>query len=291
MAKARGIHLVNSMKKNIKGWIILSISAAVLIILIYFLVILFKKSEENKHLTIYGNVDIRQVDLGFRVFGKVSQLFYDKGDGIVPGNLLATLDPVPYEEDLAKAKAALLESENAYQKAKAQFEKRYLVNKEAISKEDYDNAYYNLEEMHALYEKAAAEVERSMTNLNDTKLYCPTDGIILTRIREPGSVLIQGEPVFTVSISNPVWIRAYVSEPNLGKIYFGMPAEVITDTKGLQKFKGHIGFISPVAEFTPKTVESLDLRTDLVYRLRVYVDDPSHFLKQGMPVTVRFNLE
>jgi HlyD family secretion protein len=192
---------------------------------------------------------------------------------------------------LATAKGALAEAESAYRKAEAQFEKRYKVNKAAISEEDYDNAYYSLEEMRSLYEKNKAETERALTNLEDTQMYCPTDGVVLTRIREPGSVLNPGEPVFTVSIKNPVWIRAYISEPDLGKIYFGMPAEIITDTKGLQTFKGHIGFISPVAEFTPKTVQSLDLRTDLVYRLRIYVDDPTHALKQGMPVTARFKLK
>lgn len=278
------------MKKKIKLWIIIAVGLAIVLLVTYLLVIFYKQREEKKYLTIYGNVDIRQVDLGFRVFGKVIELFYDEGDEIKPGDLLALLDNVPYEEDLGKAKGVLVESKNSYEKAKAQFEKRYRVNKEAISQEEYDNAYYNLEEMKGLYERSIAEVERATTNLSDTRLFCPTDGVILTRIREPGSVLNPGEPVFTVSIKNPVWIRAYISEPNLGKIYFGMPAEVITDTKGLKVYKGHIGFISPVAEFTPKTVESLDLRTDLVYRLRIYVDDPDHQLKQGMPVTVRFSL-
>jgi HlyD family secretion protein len=278
------------MKKKIKLWIILAASLVTILLVTYLLVKFYKQAEEKNYLTIYGNVDIRQVDLGFRVFGKVTKLFYDEGDEIKPGDLLALLDNVPYEEDLAKAKGVLLESENAYKKAKAQFEKRYKVNKEAISEEEYDNAYYNLEETKALYEKSIAEVARATTNLDDTRMFCPTEGVILTRIREPGSVLNPGEPVFTVSIKNPVWIRAYINEPNLGKIYFGMPAEVITDTKSLKVYKGHIGFISPVAEFTPKTVESLDLRTDLVYRLRIYVNDPDRQLKQGMPVTVRFTL-
>ena len=183
------------------------------------------------------------------------------------------------------------EEENAYKKAKAQFNKRFKTNPNAISQEDYDDAYFNLEEMKASVEQARATLDRANTNLGDTKLFSPTYGSILTRIREPGSVLNPGEPVFTVSIKSPVWIRAYISEPDLGKIYFGMPAEVITDTKGLKTYRGHIGFISPVAEFTPKTVESLDLRTDLVYRLRVIVEDPNRELKQGMPVTVKLRLK
>jgi HlyD family secretion protein len=250
-----------------------------------------KSSEDNRFLTIYGNVDIRQVDLGFRVFGKVKKLFFDEGDVVKPGDLLATLDPVPYQEDLGKSKAQFIESKKILEKSRAKFDKRYLVNQDAISKEDYDDAYYNLEEANANYEYAKSALERSETNLSDTNMLCPTDGVILTRIREPGSVLNPGEPVFTVSIASPVWIRAYISEPDLGKIYFGMPATIISDTKELKIFKGHIGFISPVAEFTPKTVQSLDLRTDLVYRLRVVVDDPEKELKQGMPVTVKLKMK
>lgn len=250
-----------------------------------------KGSEDNRFLTIYGNVDIRQVDLGFRVFGKVKKLFFDEGDVVKPGDLLATLDPIPYQEDLGKSKAQFIESKKILEKSRAKFDKRYLVNQDAISKEDYDDAYYNLEEANANYEYAKSALERSETNLSDTNMLCPTDGVILTRIREPGSVLNPGEPVFTVSIASPVWIRAYISEPDLGKIYFGMPATIISDTKELKIFKGHIGFISPVAEFTPKTVQSLDLRTDLVYRLRVVVDDPEKELKQGMPVTVKLKMK
>lgn len=276
------------MKKRLKSFFVLIIGIVLIAIIAYLTIMLIMKKEQGKYLTLYGNIDIRQVDLGFRVFGKVSKLFFDEGDQVKTGDLLALLDNVPYEEDLAKAKAALKEAESSYLKIKEQFEKRFKVNKEAISKEDYDDAYYNLEVMRADVERAKAELERATTNLDDTKMYSPEEGVILTRIREPGSVLNPGVPVFTVSINNPVWIRAYINEPNLGKIYFGMPADVITDTKGLKVYKGHIGFISPVAEFTPKTVESLDLRTDLVYRLRIYVDDPTHELKQGMPVTVKF---
>ncbi|MBN2479835.1 MAG: efflux RND transporter periplasmic adaptor subunit [Parachlamydiales bacterium] len=273
-----------------KLFVSLSIAILVIVSVTFLFIYLSDRRVDKTYLKIYGNVDIRQVDLGFRVFGRVEKLFFDEGDSIKPNDLLALLDKVPYEEDVAAAKAKVLEVENSYIKSKAQFEKRYSVNKEAISQEEYDNAYYNLKQIEAAYEEAKAFLEKSLTNLEDTRLFCPTAGSILTRIREPGSVVNPGEPIFTVSINEPVWIRAYINEPNLGKIYFGMPAEIFTDTKGLKVYKGHIGFISPVAEFTPKTVESLDLRTDLVYRLRIIVDDPNKELKQGMPVTAKLKL-
>jgi HlyD family secretion protein len=78
-----------------------------------------------------------------------------------------------------------------------------------------------------------------------------------------------------------------VPEPELGLIHPGQPALVVTDSRPDRPYEGQIGFISPVAEFTPKSVETPELRTDLVYRLRVVVDDPDPGLRQGMPVTVR----
>jgi HlyD family secretion protein len=269
-----------------------SISIVILAITIIYLFFFFiHRNERKEHLTLFGNVDIRQVDLGFRVYGKVQSLYFDEGDVVKTGQLLAQLDNIPYLEQKELAEAKVRELESSLKKVQAKFQKRDLTDPDAISKEDYDDAFYSLEEVKANLDQAKAALAESLTNLEDTKLLCPTNGVILTRIREPGSVLIQGEPVFTVSEDSPVWVRAYVSEPDLGKIYFGMPAKITTDTKGLISFKGHIGFISPVAEFTPKTVESLDLRTDLVYRIRVFVDDPQKELKQGMPVTVKLKLD
>jgi HlyD family secretion protein len=95
--------------------------------------------------------------------------------------------------------------------------------------------------------------------------------------------------VATLSLNDPVWIRAYVPEPDLGKIWPGMPAEIFTDTRPEHPYKGQVGFISPEAEFTPKNVETPRLRTDLVFRLRVVADNPDEGLRQGMPVTVKLD--
>jgi HlyD family secretion protein len=89
-----------------------------------------------------------------------------------------------------------------------------------------------------------------------------------------------------MALSNPMWVRAYVSESDLGKVAPGMKVSIFTDSAPGNAYAGTIGYVSPVAEFTPKTVETPDLRTDLVYRLRVVVDHPDAALRQGMPVTV-----
>ena len=93
-------------------------------------------------------------------------------------------------------------------------------------------------------------------------------------------------PVFSLAITDPKWVRAYVSEPDLGKVYPGMTASVAVDSFPGRRFEGWVGFISPVAEFTPKPVQTEELRTSLVYEVRVFVKDPSDTLRLGMPATV-----
>ena len=93
-------------------------------------------------------------------------------------------------------------------------------------------------------------------------------------------------PVFSLAIADPKWVRAFISEPDLGKIKSGIPAAIEVDSFAGRSFEGWIGFISPVAEFTPKTVQTEELRTSLVYEVRVFVKDPADELRLGMPASV-----
>jgi HlyD family secretion protein len=127
--------------------------------------------------------------------------------------------------------------------------------------------------------------------LVDAELIAPVDSVIRTRILEPGDMASPQRPVFTLAITDPKWVRAYVSEPDLGKVHSGMAATVRVDSFPNRRFDGWVGFVSPVAEFTPKTVQTEELRTSLVYEVRVFVKDPSDELRLGMPATVYLNLE
>lgn len=247
--------------------------------------------EEADYLTLYGNVDIRLVSLGFRVEGKVNKMFFEEGDTVHPGQLMAFLDKQPYEDEVRKAKAEIKSAKAAYDLAVLTYNRRQsLVGRGGISQQDFENAQAERDIQYARWLSARASLGIALTRLNDTELFCPSEGTILTRIREPGTVVEPSVPIYTVSIKSPVWIRAFVNEPNLARIYPGMEGEVYTDTPGKPVYKGQIGFISPVAEFTPKTVETTDLRTDLVYQLRVVINHPDKWLRQGMPVTVKLKL-
>ncbi|PDT53064.1 MULTISPECIES: secretion protein HlyD [Sinorhizobium] len=133
---------------------------------------------------------------------------------------------------------------------------------------------------------ANAKAASARTALEDVSLIAPSGGVILSRVREVGAVVSPSDTVYVLSLTQPVWVRAYVAEPDLGRVHPGMKVKVTSDTNPRQGYEGTIGFISPVAEFTPKSVETPELRTDLVYRLRIVVDKPGTDLLQGMPVTV-----
>lgn len=252
---------------------------------------LFKNTDQRRDgLYLYGNVDVRQVDVSFRVAGQIEKLFVEEGDLVKQGQLLAFLDKSPYDKQLAEAQANRSVIAVNYANAEKILKRRMeLFESLSVSQEDLENAETQAGQLKDSLKQADAAVAIAQDNLHYTSAFAPVDGVILTRIREPGTVVNPADPVYTVSITDPVWIRAYVDEPNLGKVYYGMPAEVLTDTPGGKIYHGKVGFISPVAEFTPKTVQTTQLRTDLVYRLRIYVDNPDQGLLQGMPVTVKLS--
>lgn len=289
-------------------------------------------------LTLYGNVDIREVDLGFRVGGRIAQMPVEEGARVKRGDMLAQLDQASIDSavarsqaQVAQARAELLKLEHgsraqdiaqaqarmtAAQAAAADAERDYarrkpLVEPGAISRDIWDQTVAARERAQAQLAEAraalslvktgprtediqaaraalqAAEAARksSGTDLGDTRLLASVDGTVVTRAREPGAIVAPGETVFTLAIDRPLRVRAYVAESDLSRIAPGMKVTVTADGNS-KAYQGTIGYISPRAEFTPKSVETRDLRTDLVYRLRIVVDDPDGKLRQGQPVTV-----
>lgn len=123
--------------------------------------------------------------------------------------------------------------------------------------------------------------------LADAELTSPATGVIVSRLMEAGEMASPTRPIFSRALTDPKWVRAYVSEMQLGRVRPGMRATVTIDSFPGRLLEGWIGFISPVAEFTPKTVQTADLRTSLVYEVRVFTKDPDDVLRVGMPATVR----
>ncbi len=257
---------------------------------------LTNKKENSNELTLYGNIEIRQVDLSFQVGGQIEKMLKEEGDYVKKGELLATLDSKDYKSNLDKADADVLKTLALKNDAEDKFNRNApLVGDETISKQDFETLTNVKNKSEADYKGALAQKELAKNQLGYTKIYAPENGIITVRVQENGATVSKGQPVYTMAKTKPVWIRAYVNETDLGNIKYGMSVKVFTDTVDpntgeKREYVGKIGYISPVAEFTPKTVQSTDIRTSLVYRIRVYVDDIDEYLRQGMPTTVKIDL-
>lgn len=138
----------------------------------------------------------------------------------------------------------------------------------------------------------AAEAQAALLHhqVKQGELRAPADGIVRSRLLEPGDMASPQRPVFSIALAHPKWIRVYVNEMDLGNIKTGLSASISTDSQPDQPVVGRVGYISSVAEFTPKSVETEELRTSLVYEVRVLVEDKGNRLRLGQPVTVRISI-
>jgi len=296
------------------------------------------RSGDDARLRLYGNVDIREVDLAYRVAGRLVETGVDEGAAVVEGDTLARLDDAPYRLSLAAAEARAAQAGAVVERLRAGSRaeeidaaraavgdaraaasiaaqnldrKRTMAEDDATSEREVDEAVAasdradaqlasaraalalaeagprseDIAAAEAELAAAIAERDRLALQLEDTVLTAPAPGVILSRVREAGAMLAAGEPVLVLSLTRRVDVRAWVSGPDLGQVAPGAPVSITTDVND-RVYTGRVGFVSPRAEFTPKTVETPELRTDLVYRLRISVDDPDDALRQGMPVTV-----
>ncbi|TCK17881.1 HlyD family secretion protein [Thiogranum longum] len=293
-------------------------------------------------LTLYGNVDMREVQLAFMVQDRIAELDVNEGEHVSQGQQLGRLETTRFESvvqelearleqarqqleeletgsrpqeirkaraDVAAAKASLLDTEQRYRRTKE------LVRKKVSPQQSLDDARSQLDVAKAKLKAAeealslvlegprketiaaaranVAQIEallkRARKDLDDTKLFAPANGVVRSRILEPGDIATPSRPVFTLAKLEPVWIRTYVPETHLGNVVPGMQAKISTDSTPGSSYKGWVGYISPSAEFTPKNVETPALRTRLVYQVWIYACNPDNKLRLGMPATVELD--
>jgi HlyD family secretion protein len=160
------------------------------------------------------------------------------------------------------------------------------VNQKALDLAALGPRQEDIDQAEAQLRANEAQLAFLRQQLADADLYAPLDAVVRSRLMEPGEMASPQRPVFSLAIVNPKWVRAYVSEPDLARARTGMRAFVMVDSFASRQFDGWIGFVSPVAEFTPKNVETTELRTSLLYEMRVFVNDPGNELPLGMPATV-----
>ena len=212
------------------------------------------------------------------------------------------------EGNLRQAQAAAEHAAGVYQR------KRDIYTSIAgISQQELDNAYHDMEAKQATMSVAEAALQEAKAGprqediagaeaglqalrneqlryiylLSQYELQAPDDGVIRSRLLEAGDMASPSKPVFKLSLPGKKWVRAYVPETELGRVYEGQQARVYIDSLPGKAIDGQVGYISGTAEFTPKHVQTEELRTSLVYEVRVYVDDADNVLRLGMPATVR----
>ncbi len=326
-----------------KKIIIAGIVVMVVIVAITAYWVMNKDEDSVNELTLYGNVDIRQVSLAFEGSGRIKALNVQEGDRVQEGQVLAVLDTQALDiqskqaqaqlvvqqqavdeqdagtrpEEIAQAKAQVVSVQAQLDKATKDLQRyQALFNStggKAISKQEIDGAQSNVNTAIAsvkerqanlvLLEKGArkedrtaakAQVDVTKANLDlmqykiaQSQLRSPVNAVVRARLQEVGDMTTAQKTVYTLALTNPKWVRVYANEADLSEIKIGSTAQVIRDSKPSQPIQGTIGYISSVAEFTPKTVQTEDIRTTLVYEVRVYVQDLNDQLKMGQPVTVK----
>jgi HlyD family secretion protein len=221
-------------------------------------------------------------------------------------------------EEIAQADAALRRMSAEAERLRVDFgRQKELFKKEVISARDFDasRAAYEasresvrearerlnllrsgprketIDQARARLSGAEAALALSETRLGYAELRSSAAGLVLSKNVEPGEQVTAGTPVVTVGMMDEVWLRAYVSETDLGRVRVGQQATVTTDTWPGRKYRGRVSFISTEAEFTPKSVQTTKERVKLVYRIKITVPNPNGELKPGMPADAEIQAE
>ena len=248
---------------------------------------LFCKTDQ---IVLNGNVEVQDVNLAFRVAGRVESVKFDEGAKVKKGELLASLDKDIFKSQRDYTKAQLEGEEVNLKNAEKDYKRNVdLLKKKSVSEKVYDASKTAYEVAKSKTDAARSAFEYMDINYKDADLFSPVDGVVLTRNIEPGEMISSGTVVFSIMPNSKTKIKTFASEDVLSRIKHGDEVYVHIESMPDKKFKGHIGFISSEAEFTPKNIETKELRTSLMYRIRVIIDEPAPELKQGMPVTVSYD--
>jgi HlyD family secretion protein len=294
------------------------------------------KEGDGSFIKVSGNIEATEVDVGFKIAGRIVNRFFEEGDWVDEGKVLAKLDDEDLRNRFETARATLMSAqarlskllagsrpeeirqaeaemnqakfdlenkETQYRRMKLLFEKRVvpketLDNAEAafkIAKASFQRATENyllvkegprkedIEDARAQAEQARASLKLTETQLSYATLYSPISGVVLVKSGEAGEVVNPGTSIVTLADIDHVWLKAYISETDLGKVKWGQEVMVTTDLRPKREYRGKISFISSQAEFTPKQIQTEKERVTLVYRIKVDIFNKDRELKPGMP--------
>ncbi len=190
---------------------------------------------------------------------------------------LALVEEGPRKEDIEAARADLQRAEAALEASQA--------NRLEVKRREQDVIAHRAD-----IDRARAQVALTDTQIEDTVVTSPIDGVVLVKSAELGEVLAAGTTVVAIGDIDHPWLRAYISETDLGRVKLGQPVQLSTDSFPGKTYPGRVSFISSEAEFTPKQIQTKEERVKLVYRIKIDVDNQRHELKSNMPVDAEIQL-
>lgn len=281
------------------------------ILLDVFLVSVSACSREPRTLVVSGTVEIREVRLAPLAAGRLVRLAKDEGDTVRAGDTVAVLEQPGLEALIeqrraqalaAAARTAEVEAARADSQRAAEDLRRAtpLRASGVVSPQQFDAltaaataAAARLQVVRAAVREssaARAALAAAVAIRDQLTLVAPADGVVLSRYAEPGEALAAGVPVLSIGLVNRPWIRAYVGERFIARIKIGQPAAVRVDGYPELRFTGRVSQIASRAEFTPRAALTERERADLVFGIKVAVDDTGGRLKAGMPVDLELTL-
>jgi len=243
-------------------------------------------------LTLSGNVEVTEVNIGFKIPGRVISLYTDEGRMVNKGEKIAELDSAELESVVTQNRASVLNAEAQYDKAKNDFERfAKLFQDSVISPQQMDTAKTAYDVAASQLKMSRAALKTSDVRLRDSVIYATLNGIVLRKNIEAGETVGAGTSIFTVGdLENP-WIKVYVKEDKLGLVKLGQAAQITTDSYPGKNYEGNVTYISSEAEFTPKNVQTKEERVKLVFGVKVSVKNVNNELKPGMPADVRIPIK
>jgi HlyD family secretion protein len=140
-------------------------------------------------------------------------------------------------------------------------------------------------------DRARAQIAMVESQLNDTKVVSPIDGVVLVKSAELGETLAAGASVVSIGDIDHPWLRGYINEQHLGRVKLGSRVNVTTDSFPGKVYTGQVSFIASQAEFTPKQIQTTEERVKLVYRVKIDIPNPNHELKSNMPADAEILVE
>ena len=243
-------------------------------------------------LTLSGNVEVTEVNIGFKIPGRVISLYTDEGRMVNKGEKIAELDSAELESVVTQNRASVLNAEAQYDKAKNDFERfAKLFQDSVISPQQMDTAKTAYDVAASQLKISRAGLKTSEVRLQDSVIFATLNGLVLRKNIEAGETVGAGTSIFTVGdLENP-WIKVYVKEDKLGLVKLGQAAQITTDSYPGKNYEGNVTYISSEAEFTPKNVQTKEERVKLVFGVKVSVKNVNNELKPGMPADVRIPIK